>query len=344
MTKKRKFLVGILTALSVCSMAFALTSCGNPVDKVEYFVDQLFCEHEWNDGEVTKESTCTEKGELTKTCTLCDKEKVEYLELKKHVGVYVESVAPTCTENGKTDGVVCSVCETVISGVNYIPALGHLVVEDVAVENTCLEDGLTRGEHCSRCEEVLLEQVVVPATGHHVIQVAEVAPTCTEKGVKSGVRCEYCDTVSFGFEEIPALGHKHGPDGVSCETCGELDLAKLETAGYVTANPGESFAAGWYKFVDEGVSMCYAGSNGTVMYDVSWDSEKQSAFVIGIYGSTQTEFREYVNFKGVNYNGVTYIYIPRESFEISVGSDTLSIDIGASTYEEEVSLWVMEIL
>ena len=32
-------------------------------------------EHIWDDGVVTKEPTCTEKGEKTYTCTVCDKTK-----------------------------------------------------------------------------------------------------------------------------------------------------------------------------------------------------------------------------------------------------------------------------
>ena len=40
--------------------------------------------HEWDDGEVTKEATCTEKGERTFTCADCKAEKTEEIDLLDH--------------------------------------------------------------------------------------------------------------------------------------------------------------------------------------------------------------------------------------------------------------------
>ena len=146
----------VVLALGVVS-AFAFTGC-DVMETLKEKIEQARCEHEWNDGEVIKEATCTEKGELTKTCTLCEKVETEEIELAEHIAVYVQAATPTCLEKGVTDGTVCSVCETKISGFQEIPALGHIVVKDSAVKPTCLEDGLTEGEHCSRCNEVLKAQ------------------------------------------------------------------------------------------------------------------------------------------------------------------------------------------
>ena len=41
-------------------------------------------EHMWDGGVVTKEPTCTEKGEKTYTCTVCDKTKKEEIAASGH--------------------------------------------------------------------------------------------------------------------------------------------------------------------------------------------------------------------------------------------------------------------
>ncbi|MBR4282581.1 MAG: hypothetical protein IKT35_02595, partial [Clostridia bacterium] len=59
------------------------------------------CEHAWNNGEVTKEATCTEAGEKLFTCTKCKGTKTEAIAVLDHsweVGVTKE---PTCNEAGE---------------------------------------------------------------------------------------------------------------------------------------------------------------------------------------------------------------------------------------------------
>ncbi|MDE7185923.1 MAG: hypothetical protein K2O13_00185 [Lachnospiraceae bacterium] len=81
---------------AVALMSFALTGCGK-------------CEHEFDNGVITKESTCTEEGEKTFTCTLCEETKVESVPLKSHT--YEEEVTkkPTFEEEGEKT-FVCESC------------------------------------------------------------------------------------------------------------------------------------------------------------------------------------------------------------------------------------------
>ena len=200
----KKSIKRLITAVAVCAVsALAVVASGCSVtDKIKDKIEQARCEHEWNDGEVTKEATCMEKGELTKTCTLCDKVETEEIELAEHIAVYVQAVTPTCSEKGVTDGTVCSVCETKISGFQEIPALGHIVVKDSAVKPTCMEEGLTEGEHCSRCNEVLKKQKKVSATGHNLVILKAVEPTCKTEGKTQGVWCDKCEVVFTAQESI----------------------------------------------------------------------------------------------------------------------------------------------
>ncbi len=222
----KKSIKRLITVFAVCAVsAFACMASGcSFTDKIKDKIEQARCEHEWNDGEVTKEATCTEKGELTKTCTLCEKVETEEIELAEHIAVYVQAVTPTCLEKGVTDGTVCSVCETKISGFQEIPALGHIVVKDSAVKPTCLEGGLTAGEHCSRCNEVLKAQEKVPATGHNLVILEAVEPTCTTEGKTQGVWCDKCKDVFTAQEIIPALGHTCADGDTVCDLCGDFDV------------------------------------------------------------------------------------------------------------------------
>lgn len=62
---KKLFIWSMLIVLS-----FALTGCG--------------CEHEYDEGKITKEATCKEEGVKTFTCKLCGEEKTEVVPLAEH--------------------------------------------------------------------------------------------------------------------------------------------------------------------------------------------------------------------------------------------------------------------
>lgn len=82
-------------------------------------------DHRWDEGKVTTEATCTEDGVKTYTCTKCDATKTEVIEAAGHKEVTIEGTPATCTEDGLTDGVKCSVCGEVIKAQEVIEATGH---------------------------------------------------------------------------------------------------------------------------------------------------------------------------------------------------------------------------
>ena len=226
--KKRKFLIGILAAVSAFSMAF-ITGCS--ADDMKQKIDQLKCKHEFGEVVVIEESTCSEKGKGEKICTKCEKVEEVELDLADHVVIVVDGVSATCTKTGLTSGTKCSVCEEVIVAQQEIPALGHIVVKDKGVEATCLQGGLTDGEHCSRCDEILTEQAKIPATGHNLVILEAVEPTCSTEGKTQGVWCNKCEEVFTAQETVSKVDHVDDNEDYACDNCGSVvgTVEKLES-------------------------------------------------------------------------------------------------------------------
>ena len=177
--------------------------------------------HSWNAGEITTAPTCTEKGVMTYTCTVCNATDTKVLDATGHTPVDVPEQPATCTEAGHTAGTKCSVCGATISGLEEIPAAGHTVVTDAAVEATCTEAGKTEGSHCSVCNTVLVAQKEIPAKGHTEVIDAAVEPTCTEPGKTEGKHCSVCNTVLVEQTVVDAKGHTEVIDPAVEPTCTE---------------------------------------------------------------------------------------------------------------------------
>ena len=231
-----------LTALGAGSATLSATVAGQTVT-CSVTVTQAPCQHQWDDGVVTTEPTCTQDGVRTYTCQLCGATKTEAIPATGHTVVIDPAVAPTCTHTGLTEGSHCSVCNTVIVAQTEVPMLPHDYVASVTTEPTCTVDGV-RTYTCSMCGDSYTE--AIPATGHtfgpwttvtsptctqsgseqrscsvcgytetrgvdptgHSWEddyTVDQAPTCTQDGSKS-IHCSRCDAVT-DVQTIPATGH-----------------------------------------------------------------------------------------------------------------------------------------
>lgn len=68
-------------------------------------------DHTWDNGVVSKDPTCTEKGSKTYTCAVCRETKTEEIPATGHQNKEVrDKKAATCTKAGYTGDTYCKDC------------------------------------------------------------------------------------------------------------------------------------------------------------------------------------------------------------------------------------------
>jgi len=152
-------------------------------------------------GEVTKEPTCTEEGEMTYTCQRpeCGHQYTEKIPALGHDMETVPAVKPECEKDGSIEHHHCKDC-----GKNFEdpegkkelpsitdPKLGHDYKGEVTKEPTCTEEG-EMTYTCQRpgCGHQYTEKI--PALGHNLVFVEGKEPTYTEEGIIDHYYCEDC--------------------------------------------------------------------------------------------------------------------------------------------------------
>lgn len=177
------------------------SSCDNMISAG---TETPLAEHTYGEWVETTKPTCTEPGEETRVCEVCQTEDTREVPAKGHTpGEWTEVTDPTCTEEGLEEQR-CTVCGDQIA-TRAIPATGHTLGEwTITVEPTCTEEG-EREAYCEDCGERFTEPV--PATGHTAGEWKITTPaTCTEDGVRT-TTCTVCG-VEY-TEVIPATGHQY---------------------------------------------------------------------------------------------------------------------------------------
>lgn len=115
----------LLITFALCATSvFAVMASGcSFLDGWKTKIDQLECEHEWSDGDVTKAATCETSGEKTLTCTLCELETTEEVQALGHsYDKGKETKAATCESDGEKT-YTCATCKK--TKTETVAALGH---------------------------------------------------------------------------------------------------------------------------------------------------------------------------------------------------------------------------
>ncbi len=205
--------------------------------------------HDWDEGVVTKEATCTEAGEITYTChrlitnTWCGQQRTETIPALGHAwdsGTVTK--AATCAEEGvKT--YTCSRCGDTKTEAIPITA-GHTFGPwTTTKEPTCVAEG-QRERKCTVCGYA--ETETLPKAAHTPSEAPAKAATCTEPGHGAGSVCSVCGAVLAETETIPALGHnwdggavtkaatctEAGVKTYTCSRCGEKKTETIPATGH----------------------------------------------------------------------------------------------------------------
>ena len=164
--------------------------------------------HDWDDGKVTTEPTCTEAGVRTYSCSRCDKTRTEKVSALGHdyESEYKPDKEATCTADG-SESKHCARCgESLEGSARKIAAFGHDWDDGkVTTEATCTKNGV-KTYHCSRCDATKTEKI--NATGHSYGEWnVTTEPTCTDKGSREKVCIDCGDIVT---EDVDATGHSWG--------------------------------------------------------------------------------------------------------------------------------------
>ena len=187
-------------------------------------------------------ATCTEAGNTAEiSCSRCYVviQESETIPAKGHRAKKIPAVAPTCIEDGTTEGSVCWDCfvegtdytdETVtgvLVAVKVDPATGHDWGKGrVTTAPTCQAAGV-RTFTCSKCSLTKTEEI--PATDHDysVLVSPKVSNSCEQDGTTAVYKCATCD-LTTGGDPIPAYNHDYveytipatcTSDGYTQKTC-----------------------------------------------------------------------------------------------------------------------------
>ena len=172
------------------------TDCGNMIftgKKIEK------TDHTWDNGVVSKDPTCTEKGSKTYTCAVCRKTKTEEIPATGHQNKEVrDKKAATCTKAGYTGDTYCKDCGELLKTGKETDALGHTWGKGKVTRKSTYTAAGQITYTCSRCGEkrvITTKKLFYPKAGtkytvagcqYKVIKAgAEVSLIKTNKNAKS---------------------------------------------------------------------------------------------------------------------------------------------------------------
>lgn len=146
--------------------------------------------HNFDSGIITKNSSCTEEGIKTYTCSRCGEIKTESIEKIKHTpGEFVVVKDSTCTEEGLKEQR-CTICNTLLN--NSKVELKQHTPKDIVIENKVEASCENAGSYdevvyCKVCNKELSRKVkVIEPIGHKFSDFTDVngiqTRTCTVCG------------------------------------------------------------------------------------------------------------------------------------------------------------------
>ena len=217
--------------------------------------------HVFGEWQTTVKPTCTEGGEMIRSCSVCGAEETKTIDALGHdySDQWTIDEEADCVNDGSKSRH-CSRCDAK-TDVTVIEAKGHTEVVDKAVAATCTADGYTEGKHCSVCNAVIKAQEKIAATGHKYVETV-VEPSYSNRGYTL-YECSVCGySYKDNYEEQLIVHAVTGfASGSQTKSSAVLGWDKVSGAdGYAV----ELYTGGkWnevFRTSDSSVTSCTVGS------------------------------------------------------------------------------------
>ena len=274
-------------------IACTLTKCSGIVDDVQQdipyeitngaiIVGETACEHEWNDGEVTTEPTCTEAGKIVYTCTKCGETREEDVDALGHDwGEWEVTKEATCTEKGEQKHV-CSRCgEEETEEIDVDPD-AHQWNEDGRQNATCSAEGWIHYSCVNNPDHEKTEPIDIDPEAHVWDEGVVTEPTCTEGGYTT-YTCTLCGATKVE-NETEALGHDWGEWEVTKEATATEDGEQKHVCNRCGAEETEVIPA-----TGEPEPCEHEWNDGEVTKEPTCTEAGEKTFTCSKCGETKTE-------------------------------------------------------
>ena len=156
-------------------------------------------EHTWNAGEITKTATCTTAGVKTFTCTSCGTTRTEVIAATGHGSTETRNEkTASCSSEGYTGDLYCTVCGQKISSGSVIAKTGHSWDNGVITkEPTAAEEGI-KTYTCRNCGATQTETLakLEPQTATPGKIIKDKATNGVYKVLDDGLSVEYTKPIS----------------------------------------------------------------------------------------------------------------------------------------------------
>ena len=100
--------------------------------------------HAFEEWMTTKKASCTEDGTAVRYCS-CGEMQTQNIAAYGHTEVIDAAIAATCTEEGKTEGKHCSICNVALIEQIAVQPLGHQYNNgEITKKATCIQNGVKK--------------------------------------------------------------------------------------------------------------------------------------------------------------------------------------------------------
>ena len=191
--------------------------------------------HTYGEWSVTKDATCTENGQRTRTCA-CGDIEVEVIP-QAHDLEDVPGVVSTCKVQGYSDYKACKDCEYDNKVLLPLDTNNHDLKDVPGVASTCSVQGYNDYKACKDCEYNNKVLLPLDTDNHDLKNIPGVVSTCSVQGYNDYKACKNCEYNNKVLLPLDADNHditNHPAQTKSCTQVGWNEYQTCKNCTYST--------------------------------------------------------------------------------------------------------------